>query len=747
MPDSVDIENALGQIPPGRRAQARRDLAQFDRALAGNPNLIAARVGKAAVLRSYGLHAAAALEFRTIAKAWAGVDWPRLLVHEEDDLERKARAKADALAGSGKTYALAIGISKYSQLSEADQLRFADSDAKLLSEYLQTARGGGLPAEQVQVLTNERATVSAIRTGITTFLQARAGKKDTVILFLAAHGAVDERGAYILGSDSDIEDLKTTALPMLEIQRLIEGELGQVGRVVLYVDVCRAGAIGALRDNRLSRIVQILARMQSGETFGLMATSPGESSWESERFGGGHGAFSYFLIDGLNGGADQDADGEVDAGELSFYVTSKVREATRRKQNPRTVGDMPTSVVMVRDLVSPGIQLQGWKAIEEMIAQKRQGNRNRRFSTAVPSSTDPIPGTEDLIRFENALRAGRLLPPDPDNAADALARLKQRFGQNRLDYLNYENQLWIALLDRGQNVMLRYLRGDQVPQRAEDFERGQRFFQAALAIDPESLAVESRALFCQARALIFERRYAEAVQFLERAARVDPEGAYIYNALGIAYLEQGAFSIAAAAFRDAARLAPLWVYPKHNLALTLVESGSNSAAIAAYRAAIRTAPDYWYLPYNLGLLYQKRNERRQADAEFRAAIAVDDSRPEPYNALGLLQAGQKKRKDAERSYRLALQRSANYLPAKHNLGLMLSQDRRRRLEAISLWREVLRDDPSFLASRFSLAEVLEHMGNVAGAMAEYEAILRIRPDAVSARSALARLEGRQSNPK
>jgi len=396
-------------------------------------------------------------------------------------------------------------------------------------------------------------------------------------------------------------------------------------------------------------------------------------------------------------------------------------------------------VVMVSDLAKPGIELGGWKPVDELLAQQRQGNPKRTFAEVATANAEPIPGTEDIIRFENALRAGRLLPPDPGNATDLLAELKRRFGANRLDFLNYENQLWIALLDQGQAVMLRYLRGDQNPQRKEDFERGQQYFRAALAIDPEALAVESRALFCQARTLLFERRYGEAIRLLERAAREDPDGAYTYNALGIAYLEQADLPKATAAFRDATRLAPLWIYPRHNLALTLAESGGNTAAIATYRAAMRAAPDYWYLPYNLGLLYQNLNRRREAEQAFRNAMEVDGGRPEPYNALGFLKASQNKKKDAERNYGLALQRNAGYLPAKHNLGLLLLQDRRRRQEAISLWREVTQTDPVFLPSRFSLAEALEASGDAAGAIAEYEAILRIRPDAASARQALTRL--------
>ena len=43
-----------------------------------------------------------------------------------------------------------------------------------------------------------------------------------------------------------------------------------------------------------------------GEIFGLMASRPKELSMESPDFGGGHGAFSYYLVKGLLGRRGQE---------------------------------------------------------------------------------------------------------------------------------------------------------------------------------------------------------------------------------------------------------------------------------------------------------------------------------------------------------------------------------------------------------------------------------------------------------
>jgi len=61
-------------------------------------------------------------------------------------------------------------------------------------------------------------------------------------------------------------------------------------------------------------------------------------SQEGERWGGGHGVFTYFLLHGLHGKADSNRDGRVTVGELTPYVSEQVRRATGSSQCPRMAG-------------------------------------------------------------------------------------------------------------------------------------------------------------------------------------------------------------------------------------------------------------------------------------------------------------------------------------------------------------------------------------------------------------------------
>jgi uncharacterized caspase-like protein len=253
-----------------------------------------------------------------------------------------------------KTYALAVGISQYQKLPQDLWLQYPDADAKTFVQLLASGRGGAVPPGQMLLLTNEQATAAALRQAFRTFLK-RPGKNDTVYILLAGHGTVDSRGAYILAYDSDPENLSGTAIPMSEIQALVESEVATAGHVILLADVCRAATIGSLKTAELGAVVEKLGEA-SGEMLGLMAARPRELSLEGPDFGGGHGAFTYSVLKGLEGAADENRDGFVTAGELIDFVTADVPKRTRDRQHPRDFGNMDNAT-RLSDLSKPGIAI------------------------------------------------------------------------------------------------------------------------------------------------------------------------------------------------------------------------------------------------------------------------------------------------------------------------------------------------------------------------------------------------------
>ncbi|MEZ5398465.1 MAG: caspase family protein [Bryobacteraceae bacterium] len=690
----------------------------------------AAAIARAAVFEGAGLHANALAEYRKAGTEFDGAVWIKGKIFELE--ETIANKPITAAQSGGRTFALLFGVSQYQKLPQELWLQYAHRDAEQFAAHLASPRGGAVPAENILVLTNEKATTAAVRNAFETFLEGKAGKNDTIFVLLAGHGTVQnpgDRRAYILTYDSDPQDLASTALPMDDVEAVIGKKLTQVGRVVLFVDVCRAGVIGTIRSTTVNGSVERLADAE-GEIFGLMASRPKELSFEGTQWGNGHGAFSYYLLKGLSGDADKNADSIVNVNEIIDYVRTQVPESTGDKQHPRDFGNIANSFQLA-DVKKDGVTLARGAVMV--------GGEPALLASTVPvafaaQAAQPSPAD---AAFAAALAAGRLLPGGAGSAFEALDRVSRELPP--AVYADRKNQLRVALEDKAQQVLLRYLTGDEAAQTRRDFEDGARYTQAALRLTPESLFLQGRLAFFDGRATLFDKRYPDAAGKLEDAVRYDPNGAYSYNALGIGYLEQARFAEAAAAFRDSVSRAVHWAYPRHNLALALTEMSDYRAAIREYREAMRVAPTFSYIPYNLGLLYQRLNRFKDAESAFRQAIELAPSSPEPSNALGTLFASRNKPREAERAFRDALARREDHLLARHNLAVLLQDSPSRGSEAIGLLRDNLARQPDYLPSLDALGALLAASGADAEAIAVYRRVVAQRPERLAARISLARL--------
>jgi tetratricopeptide (TPR) repeat protein len=716
-------------------ADVLAELAPLDAALAANPKDQAALVAEAAVFENHKLVPNALEVYYSLREQWPDAVWVKGKIFELEEALALQAAATTAVGPGGKTYALLVGISKYAKPEL--NLQFAHADANTFASLLESPRGGGLPPENVLLLTDQAATTAAVRNGFQDFLKRRATKNDTVIILIAGHGIADGKNAFIVTYDSDPQDLKSTGLPMADLQSLFQEQVARVGRVLLFVDVCKSGTIGTIKSTAVNADVANFQNVEGGDLLAMMSARPKELSFEGPEFGGGHGAFSYYLLKGLAGAADENADGVVDGEELTAYVSNSVPKVTNGHQHPTNIS--PGSVnFKLSDLTKPGITLAR-KSIDSRTGQPRLVAS----TTAEPAFLEEQVA-EDVDRFTAAVSAGRILPDQPDNAFAALQKLKTELDADQ--YKERENQLRVALENKAQEVLLRYLSGEQTPQSRDEFQRGARYMDAALTLTKESLFLEGREDFFQGRALLFDKNFPQAAQLLEQSIRIDPGAAYGYNALGIAYLEQAQYEKAIPAFRDAARRAQHWSYPLHNAALAYVETGDYKSAIKAYQDAIRLTPQYSYLPYNLGLVYQRLNRRKDAETAYRRASELAPNSAEPYNALGTLKASEGKRDDAEKLYRESLLKNPTLLPARHNLAVLLAGDKNRQLEAIDLWRANLSQAPDYLPSRLSLAGTLADRGDNGGAIEEYRKVLAAKPGYVGARLALAGLLARTGAP-
>jgi hypothetical protein len=241
----------------------------------------------------------------------------------------------------GRRWAVVIGISDFRDPQIPD-LQYADEDARAFHEFLlsEDAGLGGFRPENTLLLLNEEATYRAIRSALLTFL-SMATEDDIVIIFVAGHGVPDgERpdDIYLLPSDAEVDDLRATAVRMEEFAQAVSEV--RASHLVLFADACHSAQVGgqlaarSLSVNRINRDFLEGLRNTQGGVVAFTASQVNQISREDSQWGGGHGVFTHFLLDGLGGSADQDQDRIVTVVELTEYVRDQVRRETGNEQIP-----------------------------------------------------------------------------------------------------------------------------------------------------------------------------------------------------------------------------------------------------------------------------------------------------------------------------------------------------------------------------------------------------------------------------
>jgi hypothetical protein len=247
-----------------------------------------------------------------------------------------------------KRWAVVIGIGQY-ESADIPDLEFAPDDARAVRDFLMSDAAG--PFDEVLYLENEQATGAAMREALFVFLQ-QADWDDLVVIYYAGHGAPDPGrpdNLYLLPTDTDLNALAATGFPMWDVKTALRRQIA-AERVLVIADACHsAGAadgetVGGGDTNEIAGGFQAL--FTPSRRLMMTAANTNEFSLEDSRWGG-HGVFTHYLLEGLEGAGDLDGNGIVTFTELFDHVSSGVRQATSGRQNPQMsgLGDIPLALV------------------------------------------------------------------------------------------------------------------------------------------------------------------------------------------------------------------------------------------------------------------------------------------------------------------------------------------------------------------------------------------------------------------
>jgi hypothetical protein len=277
-----------------------------------------------------------------------------------------------------KLYAVAIGVSQYDRPEWC--LKYAVKDATDLVNQLK-AKAGSAYSEVKPLLLTDKDVTRESAGKIKEFLSG-ATIDDTVLVFMAGHGILDDKYDYYFGTtDIDPEKPAERGMPYDAIDTIL-AEVPSL-RKALLMDTCHAGELDAdekkelaneegkgsapsASDASLSGKVAMRAIGTRGMSVKGIAGGKGKSDWYEKlqdmfvdlRRGSGatvisssqgaeyafesseqsNGLFTYALIEALDGKAEKNKDGQITISAVGDYVKKRVQDLTKGKQNPNLRG-------------------------------------------------------------------------------------------------------------------------------------------------------------------------------------------------------------------------------------------------------------------------------------------------------------------------------------------------------------------------------------------------------------------------
>ncbi len=237
-----------------------------------------------------------------------------------------------SLAEREHDLAVVVGIETYSDLPRAP---YAERDAVAFAAH---ARALGVPARNIVLLTGSKAGRASIEKYVEQWLPRMVNRDSKVYFYFSGHGAPDVKTgqAYLVPWDGDPNFLETTAFPVKRLYQRLQAL--KTKQVLVAMDACFSGAGG--RSVLASGARPLVTSVDTGGITGgamtvLTASAANEISGSLDDKE--HGAFTYFLLKGLNGESN-----DFSAAGLLRYLTPRVQDESRRlnrEQTPQLLGD------------------------------------------------------------------------------------------------------------------------------------------------------------------------------------------------------------------------------------------------------------------------------------------------------------------------------------------------------------------------------------------------------------------------
>ena len=602
-----------------------------------------------------------------------------LTAYAQDD-SRGSGGTSNAKAQSGNIHALIVGISDY---NETDlQLDYADNDAILFKEYLTKAEGH--PEDNIRLLIND----DAIALNIVQQLKSIANKAetgDTVYLYFAGHGDVvndfGKKAGFLLAADANAnqEYYSGGVIPLAFLNETVLPNFTERDiKVILILDACKSGFL--FEDSTQTNLGTIQSMFEN--TTRLLSCRPDELSYEGPSLQ--HGYFTYYLVKGLIGNADSNDDSQLNYREIDDYLYANVTSEVSKnhKQNQTPVVRTQNERANFKNINSDADQISFENVKNEIKKTKAfvaRGILNdiesndlvKRFSNAISRKQiygRTLPSQNTMMRYANnaerqdkrryATAKARKKPKRDDRLAAPNKPIKKTNNAKIVGTENAYNLYQLALKDTtlsdgikekmqltllkelsggAQSLINKYIDGNVKLPTATDFNNQARNLELCLEImDEDSFLrdqVKVSQLLLESYAIIRNKNYFKyrvAKRKLKLALELQPNAAFVHNALGEVFNAEEKYDSAYYHFNQAKDLIGTWTNPVSNLGDNMLDQYKFDDAKQYLDEALGLKGSDVTALLKLGKVFENKGEYKQAESYYLQVLEMD---PENNEAL------------------------------------------------------------------------------------------------------------------
>jgi len=221
--------------------------------------------------------------------------------------------------------------------------------------------------------------------------------------------------------------------------------------------------------------------------------------------------------------------------------------------------------------------------------------------------------------------------------------------------------------------------------------------------------------------------YIQAVEFLSKAIKVDPNHAFCFIHLGTAFTALNRLDEALISYDKAISINPYYAEAYFNRGNVLDEIDRLEDALSSYENAIRIKADYAEAYSNRGLVLNKLNRLEDALSSYDKAIRIKMDYADAYSNRGNVLNSLGRLEDALSSYNNAISIKPDYAEAYVNRGNTLSLLKRLE-EALSSYNNAISIKPDYAEPYYHRGNVLHDLKRLEEALSSYDNAISIKPD-------------------